>query len=305
MIRSIERYASKLRELDLEPTCPDVAQNLSEEELIGLLPEFDGWIIGDDPATAEVFDAGVKGNLKAAVKWGVGVDNVDFAGAASAGLTVPNTPGMFGDEVADIAVCYIIGLARQTFQIDAGVKRGEWLKPVGTSLRNKNVAIVGFGDIGRAITRRVLALGMNAFAYDPNPTGVDEFRESVKFLKWPESIASIDFLVLCCALNKETRHFVNRELLSTTKRGLRVVNVARGALIDEEALAEALRDQRVHSAALEVAEVEPMPLGSPLLSFPQCIFGSHNASNTQEAVDRTSDVAIELLASGLRERRCV
>src|SRR3546814_2775335 len=131
-----------------------VTQVLSQDELVELLPQYDGWIIGDDPATRRVFEAGRAGMLKAAVKWGIGVDNVDFAACTDLGIPIINTPNMFGGEVADVAVGYVIGLARQLFLIDRGIRAEEWPKPAGISLAGKRVALVGFGDIGRRSEER-------------------------------------------------------------------------------------------------------------------------------------------------------
>ena len=120
--------------MDIDITTPDVVQTLTVDELIDIVPQHDGWIIGDDPATFEVFEAGKAGQLKVAVKWGIGVDNVDFAACDRLGIPITNTPGMFGAEVADLAMCYILGLARDAFFIDREVRSGNWPKPAGISL---------------------------------------------------------------------------------------------------------------------------------------------------------------------------
>ena len=125
-------------ELGLELVPAVVTQTLSETELIELLPQFDGWIIGDDPATQQVFEAGLRGSLKAAVKWGIGVDNVDFRACEALGIPITNTPGMFGGEVADVAVGYVIALARHTVEIDRSVREGSWPKPRGLSLAGRH-----------------------------------------------------------------------------------------------------------------------------------------------------------------------
>ena len=118
MLGKIDDLRYLFEQKQVEIFCPRVVQTLREEELLVLVPQFDGWIIGDDPATRRVFEAGKQGLLKAAVKWGVGVDNVDFAAAADSAIPVTNTPNMFGGEVADVAISYVTALARGTFQID-------------------------------------------------------------------------------------------------------------------------------------------------------------------------------------------
>ncbi|MEM9365551.1 MAG: NAD(P)-dependent oxidoreductase [Planctomycetota bacterium] len=298
MQKSITRYQTLLAENRLEADCPAILQTMTEDALIASLPSYDGWIIGDDPATARVFAAAVLGRLRGAVKWGVGVDNVDFDGARESGLNVTHTPGMFGEEVADVALAYLIGLARGLFQIDRGVIDGAWPKPVGMSLQGRVCAVVGYGDIGQAIARRLTVCGMHVNAYDPNDAC---FRHSgdVQRVAWPVAIEEADFVVLSCSLNSQTEQLLDEAFFEQCKPGVRIVNVSRGRLIDEAALAKALSSGRVHSAALEVLACEPLPRDSPLRGFPQLIFGSHNGSNTQEAVDRTSEKAIRLLVDQL------
>jgi D-3-phosphoglycerate dehydrogenase len=222
------------------------------------------------------------------------VDNVDFVAAKELEIPIANTPRMFGTEVADIAVGYVIGLARQTFFIDRGVRLGKWLKPSGISLSEKTVALLGFGDIGRNTAKRLLSADMRVIAYDPyfQPAAG---LETVESAQWPNRLDEADFIVLTCALTPDNWHILNKETLALAKRGLRIVNVARGPLIDEVALAEALASGQVYSVALDVFEVEPLPEESPLRQFEQCIFGSHNASNTVDAVHRASERAIALL----------
>lgn len=299
MLRAIDRFRAEFARRGLEIHTPNVTQTLSEAELLELVPKFDGWIIGDDPATRRVFTTAQAGKLKAAVKWGVGVDNVDFAACKDLGIPISNTPGMFGREVADIALGYVVALARQTFVIDRGVKAGQWLKPAGASLSEKTVALVGFGDIGRNTAKRLLACELNVIAYDPyfKPT---PGLEAVQSAAWPDRVEEADFVVVTCALTKENRHLVNAASLARMKPGVRIINVSRGPLINEADLAAALASGHVHSAALEVMEVEPLPSESPLRGFgDRVLFGSHNASNTVEAVNRTSEKAIELLAGFL------
>jgi len=302
MLRQIDRFRATFASRGAEVTCPPVVQTLSVPELMRIVPEHDGWIIGDDPATGEVLAAGVRGHLRAAVKWGIGVDNVDFAAARGLGLPIANTPFMFGREVADVAMSYVVALARETFLIDRAVRAGGWAKPVGISLAGKIGAIAGFGDIGRNIARRMLAADMSVVVYDPAFQSAGGL-EAVRPMRWPDGIEEVDFLVLACSLTSQNRHMVDAGLLSRAKRGLRIVNVARGPLIDETALAAALGDGRVHSAALEVMEEEPLPATSPLRAFDRCLFGSHNGSNTLDAVVRASERAIELLFEFLERRR--
>jgi D-3-phosphoglycerate dehydrogenase len=295
MLRMMPQLRGLFEGKNIELTTPDVVQILSVEELKEIVPQHHGWIIGDDPATREVFAAGKAGQLRAAVKWGVGVDNVDFAACKDLDIPIVNTPGMFGQEVADVALGYVIALARETFTIDHGVRAGEWPKPRGISLSGKKCAVLGMGDIGRNVAKRLMACGMDVLGYDP-VVKLEDVPAGVKLQQWPQGLGEADFLVVTCALTPSSRHIVNATSLNQMKSGIRVVNVARGPIIDESALIQALQSGHVHSAALDVFEVEPLPMTSPLRKFGhRCLFGSHNGSNTADAVLRTSQIAIQKL----------
>jgi len=298
MLRMIEAFEQDFVRLGWEVTSPSVTQTLPESELLCLVPEHDGWIIGDDPATKAVFNAGHAGKLRAAVKWGIGVDNIDFKACEDLGIPITNTPAMFGGEVADLAMGYVIGLARQSYQIDREIRAGLWPKPAGISLAGKTVAIVGLGDIGRNVVRRLLAADMKVLGYDPS-VALNQTPEHCTLKNWPEGIEAADFLVLTCALTESSHHLINENIFKITKPGLRLVNVSRGPIIDEQSLVKALEIGQVHSAALDVFEEEPLALDNPLRKFEYCIFGSHNASNTVDAVRRASLVAIEKLSESL------
>lgn len=295
MLGMIDDFRALFEDRGMEVTAPTVVQTLSESELIELTPRHDGWIIGDDPATRAVFEAGRAGRLRAAVKWGIGVDNVDFAACEDLGIPITNTPNMFGAEVADVAMGYLIALARETFEIDRGVRAGDWPKPRGISLAGKTVALVGFGDIGRNTAKRLLAAEMRVVAYDPGAPDIAELR-AVQRAVWPQGLEEADFIVITCALTESSRHLVDTESLARrAKPGVRLINVGRGPVIDEPALEAALASGLVYSAALDVFEIEPLPMTSALRAHPRCVFGSHNASNTLDAVRRTSEIAIEKL----------
>ncbi len=302
MLRMIDSFRPLFAQYGADLTTPNVVQTLSVEELKQLVPQHDGWIIGDDPATREVFTVGKAGQLKAAVKWGIGVDNVDFAACKDLGIPIINTPNMFGGEVADIAVGYVIALARETFEIDRGVRAGQWPKPRGISLSGKTVALVGFGDIGKNTARRLLAADMKLIAYDPYAAPTSALA-AVQMAVWPQRVDEADFIVVNCALTESSRHMVNAAVLANAKPGVRVVNVGRGPVIDEAALVAALQSERVYSAALDVFEDEPLPADSYLRSHPRCVFGSHNASNTADAVARTSEIAIAKLMEFLEVQK--
>lgn len=298
MLGMLDEFSLLARDKGLDLVPAQTTQTLSEEELIEQLPAYDGWIIGDDPATAAVFEAGKAGSLQAAVKWGIGVDNVDFEACQRLGIPITNTPNMFGSEVADIALGYLIALARDTFLIDRGIRQGGWPKPAGMSITGKHVGVVGFGDIGRHTVKRLTGFDVDVTVYDPALRGDTGF-EFAHQKAWPENLDQLDFIIFTCALNAHNFHMLDAEHIAMLKSGAYVINVARGPLIHEVALIDGLQSGKVAAAALDVFEEEPLPGNSPLRDMPQCIFGSHNSSNTREGVIRASLEALDKLAGFL------
>ncbi len=297
MLAEQEQIHELAEQFNLEAICADVVQTLTEQELSEVLPTCDGWIAGDDPGTRRVLTAGRSGSLSAVIKWGVGVDNIDQVAAADLGLGFANTPGMFNHEVADLAYGYLINLVRHIRSIDQSVRSGGWIKPQGTSLHGKTAGVVGLGNIGQEIIRRLNVSGVSVIGYDPYAKP----HENYEIAEWPARLEECDFLLLCCALTEDNRHLINEQALSAAKEGLYLVNVSRGPLVDQAALLAALQSGRIAGAALDVFEQEPPATDDPLLRFDNCVFGSHNASNTREAVRATNARAMELLHGLLQD----
>lgn len=301
MIGMIDQFENHSKKLGLKLVPAKVSQTLSINELIELVPNYEGWIIGDDPASREVVYAGKQGKLTAAVKWGIGTDNIDFNAFESLDLPIENTPGMFGNEVADIALGYLISLSRNTFQIDKAVRKGDWIKPIGISLKDKIVGVVGFGDIGQSTAKRLIACDMKVIAYDPFYSGDKFFDKNVEFANWPVKLEKCDFIIFNCALTKSSFHMVNNETIQLMKKGVRIINVSRGQVIHEISLIKHLESGHIHSVALDVYENEPISINSPLTKSDRTILGTHNASNTFEAVKRTSLKALDILSKLLNK----
>ncbi len=300
MIGAKEKFLPLFETRGWEAVIPEFTQVMSEQALCEAVPQCDGWIIGDDPATRRVFEAGVSGRLKAAVKWGIGTDNVDFKACQELSIPIANTPQMFGNEVADVALGYVVCLARDLMTIDREVRQGNWYKPQGQSLSETTIGVVGYGDIGRQTCHRMKALGSRVVSWDPG-VPPSQVEQGVELLTWPRDIDACDYLILTCNLNDANHHMINADILSQLKRGAKVINVARGPLIDENALYEALRGGQVSGAALDVFEVEPVTIDNRLLSFPGVLVGSHNGSNTLEGVMRANAKAISLLEGFLND----
>jgi D-3-phosphoglycerate dehydrogenase len=298
MQNSFELFRDRFDEREVTVDMPAVVQQPSEDELIATIGDYDGMIAGDDPLTARVLEHATR--MKIISKWGVGVDGIDLEAASARGIAVTNTPDVFGDDVADLAAGYLVMLARQLHRIDASVRDGGWFKHEGIGLAGKTLGIVGFGSIGRALARRGHGFGMTVVATDVSGGLEDVAREvGVELVDSDDVFRRSDFVTLCVPLTSDTRHLVSARTLELMREGSYLVNVARGGLVDEAALATALASGRPAAAALDVFEEEPLPADSPLRTFPQCVFGSHNGSNTREGVLRASAAAVENLLAGL------
>jgi D-3-phosphoglycerate dehydrogenase len=298
MQNCIESFRDRFAARDIALDLPEVMQQPTEEELIAIIGDYDGMIAGDDPLNARVLAHAKR--MRVISKWGVGVDGIDLEAATTQGIAVTNTPDVFGDDVADVAAGYLVMLARQLHRIDASVRDGGWLKHEGVALARKTLGVVGFGSIGQALARRGHAFGMTVIAHDIALAVRDvALSEGVELVSREDVFIRSDFLVLCVPLTPETTQLVNAATLRLMRQGSFLVNVARGGLVDESALAAALDSGHLAAVALDVFEEEPLPPDSPLRAFPHCVFGSHNGSNTIEGVLRASERAVENLLAGL------
>ena len=290
-----EEFRESFVRAGVEPHLPSIpGQQLSAEQLRPIIHPYDGVIAGDDFFTRSVLEQAPK--LRVISKWGVGLDGIDSIAATELGITVTNTPHMFDEEVADVTVGYLVMLARGLHRIDSAIRRGEWLKVEGRSLAGSTLGIVGLGGIGRATARRAVAMRMNVVGTDPSPAAGAAAQEcGVRVVSIDELIRTSDAIALNCPLTSETRGLLNARAFAHTRDHVFVVNTSRGAVIDEAALVAGLQSGRVAGAALDVFEHEPLPDDSPLRTMDQVILGSHNASNTRQAVVRTSTQAIDNL----------
>jgi D-3-phosphoglycerate dehydrogenase len=270
-------------------------QQMEEEDLLPILGRYDGILAGDDHLTRSVLESAVP-RLKVISKWGIGVDGIDLDAADEMGIAVFNTPGVFGEELADYAMGFIHLLARRQHEVNARVKAGAWHKVQGVSLAGKTLGVIGLGSSGRALVKRGIASSMEVIGSDVVDIGVVPGCEVVDL---PELIERADILSLHVPANAQTRHLINSDTLASMKSGAWLINTSRGSLIDQQALVKALDESHLGGAALDVFESEPVSPDSPLLRFDNVIVGSHNGSNTAEAVERTTWLAVENLLIGL------
>lgn len=292
----LPRHRERIEKLGYEVLAPDLGdrQQFTAKELLEHGPRLVGIIAGDDELSREFFEGTPE--LKTVIRWGIGMDSVDHAAAKEHGITVRNTPGVFGQEVADSAFGYILMLARGYLEVDSAVRRGEWPKREGLTLAGSRLGIVGLGSIGREIAIRGHAFGMGVVGFDPL---LDTEPDKVTLLDLETLMSTSRFVVLAAPLTTNTFHMINADTLGVMRPDSYIVNVGRGPLVCEADLIDALKNRRIAGAALDVFEVEPLPAKSELRSLPHVVLGAHNASNTREGVARASSTAVEFLLEEL------
>jgi D-3-phosphoglycerate dehydrogenase / 2-oxoglutarate reductase len=281
----------------------DVKTGLKENELLAIVPEYSAIVVrSQTKITAEVIE--VAKLLKAVGRAGVGVDNVDVDAATRRGVIVMNTPGGNTVSTAEHAFSLLVSIARNIPQAHASMKAGKWDRKSfeGVELHGKTIGIFGMGRIGTEIARRVIAFGMRAIAYDPylSPSRARSLQVEL-FEDLDQVLAQADFVTMHMPLTPETRHLINADRIAKMKRGARIVNCARGGLVDEEALFEALRSGQVAGAALDVFETEPPPADFPLRTLSNVVFTPHLGASTAEAQESVGIEIAEAIRSVLLE----
>ncbi len=221
--------------------------------------------------------------LKLISIWGTGTDNVDLKAAAACSVTVTNTPGANAVAVAEHAVALMLAAIKQLAQADQAMRQGGWPRNLVPQLRGKRLGLVGTGLIGREVAAMGKGLGMEVVAWTFNPNAALASLVGFRYLELDELLRTSDIISLHLRATADARHFLNRERLALLKPTAFVVNTARGALIDEAALVEWLREKRIAGAALDVFETEPLPPGHPLAALPNALLTPHCAGMTPDS----------------------
>ena len=273
-----------------------VQTKLSPVKLIEIIPEFAALIVrSETKVTGEVLNAAKK--MRVVGRAGVGVDNVDVETATRRGVLVLNAPGGNTVSTAEHAFSLLLCVARKIPQADASLRGKKWSRKdfEGVELYNKTLGVIGMGRIGSEVSRRAIAFGVRVIAYDPYLSAARARSLQVELVEeLDDLLVNADFISLHTPLTNETRHLLDAARISRTKRGVRIINCARGGLIDETALANALQDRYVAAAALDVFEIEPLPDDSPLRVAPNLILTPHLGASTAEAQE---SVGIEIAQS--------
>lgn len=231
--------------------------------------------------------------LKLVVRGGVGVDNIDVDYCRLKGILVRNTPAASAIAVAELAIAMMLALVRRVAEAHASVRALKWEKKAfaGTELAGKTLGLVGVGHIGREVALRARAFGMRVVACRRSPAPCD----CAELMPFGRVLAEADFVSLHLPLNMDTKHLIGRETIARMKKGAVLVNTARGALVDEAALVEALRSGHLAGAAVDVYDKEPPEAKSPILSAPNVVLTPHLGASTAENMDRIADEAVALV----------
>ena len=281
----VDQFRPAFEEHGIEIIVPYVEERLPAEELMPLVTDIDGAICGDDEFTAEVLANAPR--LRVISKWGTGIDSIDREECARRGIAVCNTPNAFSEPVADTTLGYILSFVRGLGQLSSDVHLGRWRKQPARALGECTVGLIGVGNVGRAVGRRLASCGASILGCDPIAPPA-AFLETcpVELVNKEVLLASSDIVSLHCDLNPTSFHIMNASAFSLMKNGSFLVNTARGRLVDEPALVAALQTDHLAGAALDVFEVEPLPSDSPLCAMNNVFLAPHNANSSPQAWER-------------------
>jgi D-3-phosphoglycerate dehydrogenase len=299
MIPVVDRFRPVFDEYDIELIVPDVRERMEEEDLLKYAGQFDGAICGDDRYTARVIEACVP-RLKVISKWGTGVDSIDAEACSRHSIRVGRTPNAFTTPVADTVLGYMLAFARRQPWLDREMKNGKWEKIPGKSLSECTLGVIGVGNIGKAVTRRARAFGMKVYGNDiVEIDHVFVTETGIEMTGLESLLSNSDFVSINCDLNPTSQHLMNSGTFALMKSTAVLINTARGAIVDEQALIEALQTGRLAGAALDVFEREPLPLESPLMKMDNVLLAPHNSNSSPTAWERVHWNTIKNLLDGL------
>jgi len=301
MLPHIDRFRPVFEHfgLDLLLPPPPVKERLTPNDLIVYVNQINGTICGDDQYNKNVLDS-FASTLKVISKWGTGLDSIDQDEAANLKIKVFNTRNAFTLPVADSVLGYILAFARQLPWMDKALKSGKWRKIPGRSLSECTLGVVGVGNIGKAVLRRARAFGMKLLGNDIAPIAVDFLAEyGVEMTTLPELLRRSDFISLNCDLNATSVHMINAFTLQNVKHGAILINTARGKIVDEAAMIDALISGQLGGVGLDVFENEPLMSNNPLLSMDNVLLAPHNANSSPSAWEMVHWNSIKNLLEGL------
>lgn len=290
-----------LRASGLEVVHGPARKLLSREELVGLLDGCAAVVAGNETYDGTVFAALPK--LRTVARWGVGYDSIDLQAATEAGVIITNTPGAVSESVADQAFTLMLALCRRLPEQMKVARSLDWRYVEGTELWRKTLGIVGFGSIGQAVARRAAGFAMRILVYDPRPQPWALGTLGATPVSLEELLAESDIVTLHANLTESSRGIIGEAQLRAMKPTAVLINTGRGGLVDQAALARALREGWIAGAALDTLECEPPAADDPILTAPNTIITPHMASATAEAAARVNALVCDNILAALAGRR--
>ncbi|MCX6066999.1 MAG: phosphoglycerate dehydrogenase [Chloroflexi bacterium] len=299
MLPFVERFRPIFDSYGIELITPEVHERLEEVDILKYAGQFDGTICGDDRYTPRALEACAP-RLKIISKWGTGVDSIHAESCARLGIKLGRTPNAFTLPVADSVMGYILAFARRQPWMDTSMKAGTWDKIPGKALHEQTLGIIGVGTIGKTIARRARAFGMKIIGTDI--VDIDHVfiaETGIQMTDLSTLLVNSDYISVNCDLNPTSRQLINAQTLQHARPSAIFINTARGPIVDESALIAALQSSKLGGAALDVFEVEPLPLDSPLLGMDNVMLAPHNANSSPAAWERVHWNTIKNLLDGL------
>jgi len=299
MLPVVDRFADFFRKNGIEVVRADVEERLEEEELLAVVGDVDGVICGDDRFTDRVMESAPK--LKVIAKWGTGIDSIDAEAAKSRNIRVCRTRDAFTEPVADSVLGYMLGFARRLPWMDRAMKAGTWEKIPGRALGENTIGVIGVGAVGSAVLKRAGAFGARTLGNDIREIDAEHAGAlGVEMVTIDDLLELSDFVSVNCDLNSTSRHLMGKPEFTRMKRTAVIINTARGPVIDESALVEALAAGEIAGAGLDVFEDEPMPTSSPLRTMDNVMLAPHNSNSSPGAWERVHRSTLEQLLAGLK-----
>lgn len=281
----INRFKHEFDKRNLEMVIPTVHERLTEAQLLDIISDIDGVLCGDDAFTVKVLDKAKK--LKVISKWGTGIDSLNKVECEKRNIKVCNTPNAFSIPVADTVLAYALNFVRNISSMDQMMKNGIWEKIPGKTLSECVFGIVGFGNIGTQVAKRVQSFGSKIIATDILSISNEKLSEyGVVMTDLDTVLKTSDIISLNTDLNDTSRHLINRNTLSKMKKSAYLINTSRGPVINEEDLVWALQNGVIAGAGLDVFEHEPLPVNSPLRGMKQVSIAPHNSNSSPVAWEK-------------------
>ena len=299
MIPFVDRFKPVFDKYDIELIIPNVRERMEEDDLLKYAGQFDGAICGDDRYTARVIEACAP-RLKVISKWGTGIDSIDAEACSRFEIKIGRTQNAFTLPVADTVLGYMLAFARRGPWMDKEIKSGKWEKIPGRSLSECILGVIGLGNIGKAVTRRARAFGMKIYGNDIIEIDHVFITETgIEMISLESLLKNSDFVSVNCDLNATSHHLMNSDTLALMKPTAVLINTARGPIVEEQALIEALQKGQIAGAALDVFEHEPLPHDSPLMKMDNVLLAPHNSNSSPAAWERVHWNTIRNLLEGL------